>query len=439
MKIKKQTRRKINNQSGAAMLISVLFFLFISLAIITGLVSPTVREFRNANMNLNSKKSYFLAESGSEDAYFRIKNNITINFPKTLTLNNSSANSTVAVTGANEKEITSIASVNSHFRTVLKDITTTNGFNFSFAVQIGPGGVRMKNNSGVFGNIYSDGPIDGDDKNHNFVTGSAVSAGSSGSIDNIHSSVNMYANSITNSKVDQNAYYQNIDNDTTVTGTKYPNSADQPYGIMPISDDLLDQWENDAIAGDTISSPCPYNITTSVTLGPTKINCDVLVDGNNAVLNLTGAIWIKGQLMVQGGATIKVDDSVGNKSVVIIADDPLNRDTKGFIYLQNNSNYFGSTDNTDSYVMLVSRNNSAESGGNNLAIKVQNAATGNLLLYAPHGQIQLQNNVTLREVTGYGLTMQNEAKVSYAIGLSQPLFTTGPGGKWKIKRWKEIR
>jgi len=56
--------KKIKRNGGAAMLISVVFFLFISLAIISGLVSPTVRELKNATVNLNSKKSYFLAESG---------------------------------------------------------------------------------------------------------------------------------------------------------------------------------------------------------------------------------------------------------------------------------------------------------------------------------------------------------------------------------------
>ena len=72
--MKRITKRKINNQSGAAMLISVVFFLFLSLGIISGLVAPSVREFRNANVNLNSKKAYFLAESGSEDAMYRILN-----------------------------------------------------------------------------------------------------------------------------------------------------------------------------------------------------------------------------------------------------------------------------------------------------------------------------------------------------------------------------
>src|SRR3989338_5118993 len=113
--MERQTKRKVNNQSGAAMLISVIFFLFISLAIISGLVSPTVREFKNANVNLSSKKSYFLAESGSEDALYRILKNMAISASESLTLDSNSAtiNGNVYVngniTGSNSAKITGTA------------------------------------------------------------------------------------------------------------------------------------------------------------------------------------------------------------------------------------------------------------------------------------------------------------------------------------------
>jgi hypothetical protein len=84
-------------------------------------------------------------------------------------------------------------------------------------------------------------------------------------------------------------------------------------------------------------------------------------------------------------------------------------------------------------------NNSAENGGGNTAIDVSNSATGNLLIYAPHGKITLSNGVQLREVTGYKLSLNNSAQVIYSIGLAQPLFTSGPSGSWKIKRWRETR
>src|SRR5438552_12157640 len=87
--------KKLKRNSGAAMLIAVIFFLFISLAIISGLVTPTIREFRAANVNLNSKKSYFLAESGSEDAVYRILNNMSIGNSENITLDSNSVTTAI--------------------------------------------------------------------------------------------------------------------------------------------------------------------------------------------------------------------------------------------------------------------------------------------------------------------------------------------------------
>jgi hypothetical protein len=69
----KKNPGKIQRNKGAAMLISVVFFLFISLAIISGLVSPSVREFKNSTDAIKSRQSFFLSESGAEDAYYRLR------------------------------------------------------------------------------------------------------------------------------------------------------------------------------------------------------------------------------------------------------------------------------------------------------------------------------------------------------------------------------
>ena len=62
--IKKMKTKKIKKNEGIAMLISVIFFLFISLAITGGLVSPSVREYKISNDIIKSRQSFFLSESG---------------------------------------------------------------------------------------------------------------------------------------------------------------------------------------------------------------------------------------------------------------------------------------------------------------------------------------------------------------------------------------
>ena len=174
--MQEKNKRKINNQSGAAMLISVIFFLFISLAIIAGLVSPSVREFKNASVNLNSKQSYFLAESGTEDAVYRTKKSLTIGTSEVLTLNGNSTTTTITTLSGSSKQISSLGNVYNYQRKTNVVLSAGTGVGFNYGIQAGQGGMDMQGSSGVNGNIYANGPITG--SSSSFVTGTAISANS---------------------------------------------------------------------------------------------------------------------------------------------------------------------------------------------------------------------------------------------------------------------
>ena len=92
---------------------------------------------------------------------------------------------------------------------------------------------------------------------------------------------------------------------------------------------------------------------------------------------------------------IKVASGLSGKTVPIIADKLSNRSSSSRIELSNNTNVQGS--GTNSYLLFVSQNNSAETGGGTTAIIVSNNLTGAVLLYAPHGEVLLSNNVRLKE------------------------------------------
>lgn len=175
--MQRQMKRKINSQSGAAMLISVIFFLFISLAIISGLVGPSIREFRNANVNLNSKKSYFLAESGSEDVLYRLINKMALSSSETIILDSNSVITTVTDNGLGQKSVSSVGDVLGYQRKTSLSLNVGDGLSFSYGIQAGEWGFRMGNSSFVDGSIYSNGPIIGTGTAD--VTGSATSANTS--------------------------------------------------------------------------------------------------------------------------------------------------------------------------------------------------------------------------------------------------------------------
>ena len=168
----KNTKRN----EGQAMVIIVIFFVFISTAIISGLMLPSVKEFKITNEVIKSKKSYFLAESGIEDALYRILTNKTIGSSETISIDSDSATTEINNVGLSQKEIVSTGDSSSFQRKINLSVNAGVGVSFNYGVQVGQGGVTLNGSSGVNGNVYANGPITG--SSSTFISGSAISANS---------------------------------------------------------------------------------------------------------------------------------------------------------------------------------------------------------------------------------------------------------------------
>lgn len=431
-KINKIVRRKnFKSQKGAALLIAVLFFLIISTTIVVGSSSPVIADKKAAQNLIKSKASYFVSEAGVEDVSYRIIKSKDYDNTEILTLDGYTA-STAVVDNAGVKEVTTTGNASNLIRKTKTNLIAGDGVSFHYGVQVGAGGLVMANSSRVDGNVFSNGQING--SNSNIVNGDVISAGSSGLITGIHTSGSAYAHSITSSAVGADAYYQTISG-TTVGGISHPNSSDQSVADMPIPDTQIEEWKSEAVAGGTHTSPCPYSISGTVSIGPKKINCDLYIDGSD-VLTLNGNVWVSGSIYISNTADVKINPSLGDKTIVMIADKATNRTSSSQIYLSNSVEFFG-TGSDKSYVLLVSQNNSAETGGGNSAINVANSATGKVLLYAPHGMIYLSNSISIKEASAYKIQLANSANVLYETGLANLLFTSGPSGGYSIDSWKE--
>lgn len=420
---------------GQAMMITVVFFLFISLAVMFGMVNPTLTETKLARSLAYSSQSYFLAEGGVEDSFYRLKEGLSVDATEVLTLNGVTATIVTTDAGSGEKDITGSGSASGNVRKARTHLTVSSGASFNFGVQSGPGGMVIENSASVNGNAYSSGPISG--SNSNIIRGDAISAGPSGIITGIHATGTAYAHTINSSTIDKDAYYQTISG-TTVSGVSYPGSSDQPIADLPISDTLIEQWKTEAAAGGTLggSSCSTYSISSNRTLGPVKINCDLEITGSPTI-TLTGMVWVNGKITIRNTPTVVVSSSQTGKTVAMIADKPTNRTTSSKIEIENSTTFQGA--GTGSYVLMVSQNNSAELGGGEKAIEVENSANGALLVYAGHGEINLKNSIGLKEVTGYKIRLSNTANVTYETGLASLLFTSGPGGSWTVNSWEEIQ
>lgn len=426
---------QIKHSKGQALLTAVIFFLFISLSVVLSLAFLGSTGSKNAFRLSESKKSYFLAEGGSEDVTYRVLRGKNYSTQEVIGLDGFFATTTTVNISGNV-ETTSIGEVSKNVRKLKTQLSNDIGTSFHYGVQVGDGGLIMQNSALVTGNVYVNGPIRA--FNSNEIKGDAVSAGPTGSITGVYATGTAYAYSIADSKIDGDAYYynQNISN-TVVKGTSYPNSPDQPPLDLPISDEIISNWETSASSTLIITSPCPYVIKTDTTIGPTKIICNLEIEGS-PIITVSGPIWVAGNIIIKNTAIIRVDSSLGKKSVPIIADNPANRLTSSKIELQN-SVVFQNSGAEGSYILMISQNNSAESGGSEKAIIIKNTVSGDLLLYAGHGEIYLDNRSDLREVTGYAVNLSNQANIIYQTGLASLLFESGPAGSFSVGSWREIK
>lgn len=440
--MKNLKKRKVNNQSGAAMLISVIFFLFISLAIISGLVGGTVREFKNASVNLNSKQSYFLAESGSEDVFYRVRNGITVGNSEVINLGSNSATTEVNTLGGNSKEIISLGDVSNLERKTRILLSSGAGVGFNYGIQSGNGGFVLSGDSTITGNVYSNGNIQATSGVH--ITGTAVAAGTTSYIgdgDGVKPNPYMgtvvvgtgsvgdaWAYNVIGGSIAGNLYCQ--------TGSLNNKSCNTTHGIppvenMPFTQENIDTWKAEGANGGIITGPveCPGgysggNCTVdwrNATFGPGKITGNLIVNGGGT-LTLTGTVWVAGTVTVTGGGKIKLPVNYAEYSATIISD--------GYILL-NGGSYTGSGI-PGSYLFVVTTNSA------NPAITVS-GGSGTIAVCAQEGTVALSGGISINAAVGKKITVTGGSSVTYQDGLASPSFQSGPSGGWTIGSWEETQ
>jgi len=453
------------HQQGQVLIISVIFFTII-LVLVASLMQYVLQNTRASRLSAAGEQALQLTDAGIDRALQQLNTTAGTYSGETGTvLGEGTFDVSVAALGSN-REITVTAYIPSSASPVVtKQVkvratidTTTVVFNYG--VHIGDGGLQMDNNSRVNGNAYSNGDIIG--ANGAVITGTAIVAGATGKIDNVSVNGNAtghflediavggdsnsasllratvtgraVSDSISNCTVGGSATYDTKTSCTIGGSETTPNPTDftDPANLpLPITAAQITDWENEAAAGGVISGDYILTNGLSASLGPKKISGNLTLD-NNAILTVTGTLWITGQIKLSNGAVLKLDPSYGSLSGVVVAG--IGGDASaGYIEIDNNSNALGSG-TAGSYTLLLSQRNNSSS----IAIKASNNATG-AILYAGTGVIELDNNSGLKEVTAYKIHLKNNAIVTYESGLANAQFTSGAGGSWAIEKgtWRE--
>lgn len=415
--------------SGYAAIVSVILISTVALLIASGISSLTITKEKIVRNTINSAQSYYTAEAGLEDLLLRVIDvNLNYDTTEALTLAGSTASTSILMSGS-DLTIVSEGDKNNFIRNVQVVLSaTTQGASFNYGVQVGAGGLKMKNNGIVNGNVYSDGNIIG--TNNPQITGDAWVSGPTGTISGFTIGVDAHAHTIDDSTVNGDAYYQSILS-STVNGVSYPGSPDPPPVSLPIEQSQIDTWKSDALAGGTTGSYILNSGTAS--LGPKKIDGDLTIDGDG-VLTLTGTIWVTGNVLLKNNGAIQLSSGYGTNSGVLVAD--------GGITIQNNFAICGSegynpipmdcNTSNGSYVLVLS----TKVGEN--AITMKNDSELNGILYTSAGEVEIENNATLKGITAYEIEVENNAIITYESGMVNLNFSSGPGGGWDIGTWEEV-
>ncbi|TSC78488.1 MAG: hypothetical protein G01um101429_761 [Parcubacteria group bacterium Gr01-1014_29] len=153
---------QVPRNTGQAAITAVLFFVFISLAIVFSITSIAYREIRDARVTIAAHRSYAAADGGVEDAYYRVTKGKQISSTENLTIDGVQVITTITDVGLNKKDIIATGDTNNHIRKAkltLKEGATAVSFNYG--VQVDVGGLDMNSNSQVNGNVFSNGNIEG--------------------------------------------------------------------------------------------------------------------------------------------------------------------------------------------------------------------------------------------------------------------------------------
>src|SRR4029078_8506025 len=133
-------------------------------------------------------------------------------------------------------------------------------------------------------------------------------------------------------------------------------------------------------------------------------------------------IWITGNLTMGNSDTIKLDDSFGATSGIVVVDNFINF---------GNTDQLKGTPTAGSYLFLLSNFNSRDDPTHRHAIDISNGGNSGQV-YSNLGSILMGNGNTLSEITGWKLILSNGATITYSTGLGSQFFSSGPAGSYSV-------
>jgi choice-of-anchor A domain-containing protein len=157
--------------------------------------------------------------------------------------------------------------------------------------------------------------------------------------------------------------------------------------------------------------------SSGATLGPKKIVGNLSV-GSGAALRISGTIWVTGNLTINGGSSVRPDDS--SKSYALVVD--------GTVTLSGGANIYGG--GKGSHILIVSLSSADP------AINL-NGGANDTVVYVPDGGLYVSGGAHIKAAAAKHITADGGADIQYDPDVSALNLTSGSGGAFGIKSWKE--
>ncbi|MFH1744767.1 MAG: hypothetical protein ABH881_01210 [bacterium] len=408
----------IHNQEGIAMLFITIVVLASMLSLVVGNVVLVRNQLKTAADLQISSQAYYAAESGIEDAMYRLKNGMNLSNPENLQTGVGS--STVIYTNELDGShiLTAIGGVSDRLKKIVVSfgIVSSGDAAFNYGAQAGEGGMLLQNGSIINGNVFSNGSVKME--NTSVLTETMIVAQNGNNIEGAEIGGDAYVDHCKNSNI-TGVLYCNTHDNCTADSIVTPLTSEIATASMPISDEEIAEWKDAAEDGGITSGDLTFT-AGPVTLGPQKIVGNLIVRGS-AILTMNGTIWVTGDLDIEQQAEVKLSNGYSTLSGVLIVD--------GVISLDNTAKAHG-TEQPGSYLVLLST-------ALGEAISLKNQFQGDIL-YTTRGEVVIRNSTNLKEVTGYRVHLENSAELTYESGVANLSFSGGPGGAWDVRDWKEV-
>ncbi|MGD8744390.1 MAG: hypothetical protein PVJ52_02245 [Candidatus Woesebacteria bacterium] len=457
-------------EKGQAALVIIFVLGIISVLIGVSLQKTGYVESVMGRNNENSLKAFYIANSGVEEAIYRIQLDSSFGYPSpgSFDLDVGEGKVEVEVTGSDENEriIESVGTWENYVRRVRVLVYNTS-FKPGFidAIHAGLGGVEIRNNSRVMGmedadgNVYSKSFIKGAKNDYSLVSGECKTSASAiyGSAYAVET-ITKLADNDSGVCVMKDANAEFLDNCFVVGSAISPNTP-------PIDCPHLGEWVDDEppperdlpemgvgtmkkfldAKGEKFSGDCILDGSGGADdcsdgtnqIGTIKIEGN-LIKPQNVDIVVSGPVWVTGDIIFESNSEIALGDVTTSQMVV----------SDGKIESNSNISYLPKeiTDDegnvTKAFLLFISTYDSGLESDDPLFCDDEAISlfsnNNSVLFYSTEGCILVNANSNFHgAILGEGIRVDNNSEVEYDPDLQGAIFGLTKSGGWQTIEFEE--